>query len=135
MFILICAFTLFITCIVLWYYHSKQKIVLPNWAQTAVLAATIFSLLISIFFPGIRLGTAAEAPTNRKTYETLILYRDVVEASHDELLRYDFYERVQEWNEGYNNHLRMRNNPWFNFLESPSAYEGCDIVSFELRRS
>lgn len=127
---------LLIICIVLLFYHCKSLMPpLPNWAQMLVLGVLIVSAVFTIVFTTGRIVSACSANNHKETYETLILYKDVVEASNDELLRYDFYNRVKEWNDSYNDYLRTLNNTWINYIVSPHSYEGCDVVHFELRRS
>ena len=102
--------------------------------STALICATL-SFAAVLIMSSISLISLAQARTNFDKYETLILYRDVVENSHDELLRWDFYERVEDWNTRYEANLKGSNNPWYSMLFPAKAYEGCDFVAFELRRS
>ena len=108
---------------------------LSNGVEKAALICAVAGGVTAIVMGLVAFAAATQGPTNFKEYETLILYRDVVEDSHDELLRWDFYERVENWNDRYEQNLKNRDNPWYSMLFPESAFEGCDIVTFELRRS
>ena len=112
-----------------------KKIVLPHWLFTAALWTITICGVAIVLLSVLRIASAGSAAANKETYDTLTLYRDVVESSKDELLRYDFYNRVNEWNDDYAAHSRILNNKWIGIIASPNAYNNCDIVLFELRRS
>ena len=112
-----------------------KKIVLPHWLFTVALWTIAICGVAIVLLSVLRIASVGSAAANKETYDTLILYRDVVESSKDELLRYDFYNRVNEWNNDYAAYSRILNNKWIGIIASPNAYNNCDIVLFELRRS
>ena len=112
-----------------------KKIALPRWLLTTCLWIAGICGAAIILLSVLRIASVGSAANNRETYETLILYRDVVDSSKDEMLRYDFYNRINEWNERYVSHLQILENKWISVIASPNAFNNCDIVLFELRRS
>lgn len=131
----ICLF-IAIVSLVLIVLHNTQRIPpLPTAAQLCALTGMFFGAIVSLCLLGCYIINVSQADDRLETYDTLILYRDVVEASNDELLRYNFYERVQKWNERYENHLKTRENNWIGMVDPARGFENCDFVKFELRRS
>lgn len=100
---------------------------------TLFLAFIVFGILTSLSV-GAQLNSTQANKDNLESYESLLLYRDVVEESYDELLRWDFYGRVQTWNNRYADYLEHRNNKWISSFYGAHDYDNCDIVTFELRR-
>lgn len=135
---IIFAIALFLALISIIYVSLRMTNRIPpisNGMESAALVCACLGGVTALVMGIVALSNSTQGPVNFEKYETLILYRDVVEASHDELLRWDFYERVEDWNDRYEQNLKNRDNPWYGMLFPESAYEGCDIVSFELRRS
>lgn len=131
----ICLF-IAIVSLVLIILHNTQRIKpLPNAVQLGAVTGMFLGAIVSLCLIGCYIINVFQADARLETYDTLILYRDVVEASNDELLRYDFYERVQEWNERYESHLKTRENNWIGMIDPVRGFENCDFVKFELRRN
>lgn len=135
---IIFAIALFLALISIIYVALRMTNRIPpisNRMESAALICACLGGITALVLSVIALANSTQGPVNFEKYETLILYRDVVEASHDELLRWDFYERVKDWNDCYEQNLKHRDNIWYGMLFPESAYEDCDIIAFELRRS
>ena len=103
--------------------------------STTVERIIISLLMVAILVGGIWVGSAVCA-TNRRTifadeYNQLKLYQHTIEASTNEYVRFDYYARVQEWNDKYDTYIELESNPWVNwFLFDPMRY--CDKIDFVL---
>ena len=95
--------------------------------------------LAVIICAGIAIGMficsfGGPADTNAE-YEQLILYKPLVENCEDEAIRFDYYERVQEWNENYMDWLRTEDSNWISWSTSDNKYsDSVDFIDFNLRR-
>ena len=49
-------------------------------------------------------------------YEWLTNYQSVVEYSDNEYVRYDYYQRVEEYNDAYENYMKSSNSIWVAFF-------------------
>lgn len=49
-------------------------------------------------------------------YEWLTNYQSVVEYTDNEYVRYDYYQRVQEYNDTYENYMKNSNSIWVAFF-------------------
>ena len=68
-------------------------------------------------------------------YEQLMLYKEIVEETNDEAVRFDFYQRVQEWNENYIAWYELENSNWSDWTISDNKYsENVGLIDFDLRR-
>lgn len=67
-----------------------------------------------------------------ENYE-LNLYHETVNNSHNEYVRYDFYERVKNHNKKYENYIKKSENPFYAPFYNTEDLEGCYPVPFALR--
>ncbi len=67
-----------------------------------------------------------------ENYE-LNLYYEAVNNSHNEYIRYDFYERVKNHNKDYENYIKKSENPFYAPFYNIEDLEGCYPVPFTLR--
>ena len=63
----------------------------------------------------------------------LNLYYETVNNSHNEYVRYDFYERVKDHNKDYENYIKKSENPFYAPFYNVENLEGCYPVPFALR--
>ena len=103
--------------------------------STTVERLTVTLLLIAILIGGFWVGCACNATNKQATfsdeYNQLKLYQYTVETSDNEYLRFDYYNRVQEWNEKYDTYTKLESNSWVSwFLFEPMKY--CGRIDFEL---
>ena len=131
----ICLFIAIVSLVLIILHNTQCIPPLPNAVQLGAVTGMFLGAIVSLCLIGCYIINVSQANARLETYDTLILYRDVVEASNDELLRYDFYERVQKWNERYESHLKTRENNWISMVDPARGFENCDFVKFELRRS
>ena len=105
-----------------------------NCVGVIMVVAAIAIVLLCIA-GGEQLTSHGTNSQNIQEYETLLLYRDVVSDSHDELLRWDYYQRIQEWNDQYVRWTFGRNSNWTRAFYGAHDYDQCDIIDFSLRRN
>ena len=68
-------------------------------------------------------------------YEQLMLYKPLIESCEDEAVRFDYYERVQEWNDRYLDWYRLENSLWLDWTISDNAFSNnVGLIEFDLRR-
>jgi hypothetical protein len=72
--------------------------------------------------------------TNVDEYEMLELYQEAVETSNNEYLRFDYYERVNNWNEFFTNYQNFKSNIWLAPPFMPDLSENAGLIHFFLRQ-
>ena len=103
--------------------------------SSAVEKITVILLILAMLVGGIWAGRALSANSVQSNfsdeYNQLKLYQYTVESSTNEYLRFDYYNRVQEWNSKYDTYTKLESNPWINwFVFEPMKY--CDRIEFAL---
>jgi uncharacterized membrane protein YfhO len=66
------------------------------------------------------------------TYKDLILYKSTVENSMNEYIRYDYYEKVNEYNERYSHIQEGAESPWFSVLYPRNWDSEAEVIIFQL---
>lgn len=106
----------------------KKKTPLDKPFMVAVAIAVAFC------FAAFLISLEGSATTDTE-YEQLMLYKEIVEETNDEAVRFDFYQRVQEWNENYIDWYERENSNWSDWTISDNKYsENIGPIDFELRR-
>ena len=107
--------------------EEKRKICFQTSAITGIVG---FVLVIAWI---ITLSTAPAAlAANQAEYEELMIYKYTVEHSTNEYMRWNYYDRVTEWNEGYLTAQKQAESFWFGPYQF-DLYEGTGLIEFELR--
>ena len=122
------AFVVFIIALIYYYTMPDFKEI----AQPTVGIAGAIALLII----GSWLLTACLAPValaaNQKRYNELMIYKQTVEQSTNEYVRWNYYNKVVDWNEHYEKNVNSTESFWF----GPYLYdvlEGTALIDFQLR--
>lgn len=132
--IIVCAvaFVVF-TSFLVWLY-IKHKDDAPMWV-CGFTALIVFATFICLSAFGINnLSTYTNNEANLAEYEQLKLYYDVVNNSNDELLRWDYYQKCEKWNDKYESYLLARNSIWRAYTVGAHDFDNCDFIQLELRR-
>jgi hypothetical protein len=94
------------------------------------------AIVAVILCPVVRSNFGKECAAKQQEYEELMLYKDLVEESDSERVRYDFYKRVENWNTRYYNAARLMENEqfqnWFGIYWC-NCYYGTGPIEFELK--
>ena len=72
--------------------------------------------------------------TNVDEYEMLSLYKEAVECSDNEYLRFDYYERVNKWNKFYKDYEEFTGNFWLAPPFMPDLSQDAGLIHFFLRQ-
>lgn len=114
--------------VIFWMCHLEKH---PKWMETIVMTLLVPAIVIFAFW-GASLGCASDNRLdNQEEYNQLKLYQYTVEHSTNEYLRYDYYNRVQEWNERYEAIKENEQNPWISWFYFDTM-EGCAPIDFVL---
>lgn len=105
------------------------------WSAALVfLMATAITAVI--LCPVARSNFSNECKAKQQEYEELMLYKDLVEESNSELVKYDFYKKVEDWNTRYYNAARLVEDEqfqnWFGIYWC-NYYYGTGPIEFELK--
>ena len=68
----------------------------------------------------------------KQDYADLTLYQPMVEATENEYIRYDFYNKVREYNENYRVVSEISENGWYGVLTGADWNKGIDTIDFRL---
>lgn len=128
------AFVLMIILGVFIVINEPKKTSISNW--NTVVSAFVILMVISIFtivpWAAISVSVNEIRRDNVSEYEELMLYKNSVEASNNEYLRWNYYEKVQEWNRRYDSAAEKETSFWF----GPYQYDyfiNTERIEFELR--
>ena len=104
---------------------------------TAILTFLVAAAIVAIMLcPIVRSDFKSECKEKQQEYEELMLYKDLVEESDSERVRYDFYQKVENWNTRYYNAARLAEDEqfqnWFGMYWC-NYYYGTGPIEFELK--
>lgn len=100
-----------------------------------------YGFLFSIVFTLVLLVTCISVDTDannsakylRQEYADICIMYDTINESNDEALRYHFYNRINEYNETYDNYVNNLDDIWIKNLIDDDL-DGIEKIDFELRR-
>lgn len=130
LYMLIVAFVIFIVAI-LFACTSKSTSKKSKGVDVVIISG---AFLLSIF---IAVGIAnsdvnARISAMYDTYDNLMLYRETVEASTNEYVRFDYHEKVEEYNAAYDFNLAESEGAVFGWLYLDGWDSGLDYIDFQL---
>lgn len=86
----------------------------PRWAwlnRIIIVFVALSIVLVTII--GVANGVCRSTIKDLAAdYETLTLYQSIVETCNNEYVRFDFYERVNDYNRMYADAAKQSENPW-----------------------
>ena len=126
---LLCVMALTAIAIVVTVIFGYQKNATMRKIIAIGLAASLLLGGFAIVFGGIVGNTANELAT---TYHDLVLYQSTVEHSTNEYVRYDYYDKVVEYNEAYVDYMVAAQGKWLGGLYPANWDEGIAIIDFQL---
>lgn len=130
-------FALVATIVLAFYigFNEKKKESLPHWNTVVALFTAVMVVAGLTLIPWITF--AASAPgiveDNVAEYEELMIYKYTVEQSTNEYLRWNYYEKIEDWNRRYESNREKIENPsfWFSCYEH-DLFAGTSYIEFEL---
>lgn len=114
--------------VIFWICHMKRH---PKWMETLIAILLIPAVAIFAIWAAVFGTSGSDRLHNQEEYSQLKLYQYTVENSTNEYLRYDYYERVQEWNERYETIKENESDPWLSWFYF-DPMEGCGPIDFVL---
>lgn len=126
---LLCVMALTAIAIVVTVIFGYQKNATMRKIIAIGLAASLLLSGFAIVFGGIVGNTADELAA---TYHDLVLYQTTVEHSTNEYVRYDYYDKVVEYNEAYADYMIAAQGKWLGGLYPANWDEGIAIIDFQL---
>ena len=121
------ALLVFIVAMVLYYKAPEHE----NIAQlTAGIAGSIAVILVGSWILTVCLAPAALAG-NQERYNELMIYKQTVEQSTNEYVRWDYYNKVLDWNEYYEENANPAESFWFGPYQH-DVFEGTALIDFQL---
>lgn len=107
-------------------YHKRRKF------QKAIAAGLILSVILCAF-AGIYTSAVSNAVNDlTAVYEDLTLYQSTIERSTNEYVRYDYYEKITEYNEMFLAHQGQMQDKWFGALYPKGWDENITFIDFQL---
>lgn len=73
--------------------------------------------------------------TVEEEYYALINYKQIIEETDNEFIRYDFYQKIEEWNDQYYTYQRNSKNPLINIFYDFKPYKNCQPIEFNLKHT
>lgn len=97
---------------------------------TAGIAGAIAVLIIGFWILTIFLAPVALA-ANQERYDELMIYKQTVEQSTNEYVRWNYYDKVLDWNEHYEENANPAESFWFGPYQH-DVFEGTALIDFQL---
>lgn len=97
-----------------------------------VTIALIGSIVYFAMCIGIVIGVKCDTAKCQAEYIDLMLYYNTVDNSTNEYVRYNYFNKVQEYNEWYARLAAYESNFWIGNLMHESWLNGCSLIDFQL---
>ena len=119
------ALLVFIVAMVLYYKAPEHE----NIAQlTAGIAGSIAVILVGSWILTVFLAPVA-LTANQERYNELMICKQTVEQSTNEYVRWNYYDKVLDWNEYYEENAKE--SFWFGPYQH-DVFEGTALIDFQL---
>lgn len=114
--------------------NEHRKTSISNWNTVVSVFAILMAVSMLAIVPWITIAASVDTfrRDNVAEYEELMLYKHSVEVSNNEYLRWNYYEKVQDWNRRYDSAAEKETSFWF----GPYQYDyfiNTERIEFELR--
>ena len=110
------------------YYRAPER---KDIAQpTAGIAGAMAVLIVGFWILTIFLSPVALA-ANQERYNELMIYKQTVEQSTNEYVRWNYYDKVLDWNEHYEENANPAESFWFGPYQH-DVFEGTALIDFQL---
>lgn len=114
--------------IVMLAFGQNKNEILRRIVTTALIGSVVcFSLCMIIGFSG-----KEDCARCVSKYEDLMLYYTTVNNSTNEYVRYNYYDKVQDYNEYYTRLVGYKDDFWIGNLVDESWLDGCGLIDFQL---
>ena len=121
------ALLVFIVALVFYYRVPERKDIAK---PTAGIAGAVAILIVGAWILTICLAPIALA-ANQERYDELMIYKQTVEQSTNEYVRWNYYGKVLDWNEHYEENANPVESFWFGPYQH-DVFEGTALIDFQL---
>jgi ABC-type transport system involved in Fe-S cluster assembly fused permease/ATPase subunit len=107
----------------------------PKWAwlNRVIIAMIVLALICGIFAIIGNVAASIQMKDLIEDHETLLTYFNAVEYSENEYMRFDYYNRVNDFNERYNTVIEQSNSLWVGWFYDLDLIKDIGPVDFYLR--
>ena len=126
LYMLIAAFAIFVVLIIFTLATKSSK----GLGGVTISGIFLFFTFITIAIANSDVNARISAMYD--TYDNLMLYHETVETSTNEFVRFDYHEKVEEYNAAYDFNLAESEGAVFGWLYLPGWDDGLDYIDFEL---
>lgn len=127
---IVCALIATATALVMWIFRCGRSVVFQHilvWSLAGV-------LLFSLFSAGFSSSMRNELAALQNEYNDLMVYYDIVNNSTDEVVRYDYYTDVLDYNERYRRLQEDNKSFWIGCFMTDEEMESLLTIDFCLRQ-
>lgn len=126
LYMLIIAFIVFVIAIIFAGGSKNSK----NAGAVIISGAFLLFIFVVVVIANSDINTRISAM--HSTYDNLMLYREIVEDSTNEYVRFDYYEKVEGYNAAYDFNLAESEDTMFGWLYNDGWDSGIDYIDFQL---
>lgn len=116
-----------IVALAFWYRAPERRDISQ---PVAGISGAIAILVIGVWIICALIAPGALAD-NQDTYTELMIYKQTVEQSTNEYVRWNYYDKVCEWNERYKSAANQPESFWFGPYQH-DVFEGTTLIDFQL---
>lgn len=127
---IICALVAIATALVMWIFRCGHFVVFQHILTWSLAGALLFCILSAAFSSNMRNELAAL----QNEYNDLMVYYDIVNNSTDEVVRYDYYTDVLDYNERCRRLQRDNKSFWVGCFMTDEEMESLPAIDFCLRQ-
>jgi glucan phosphoethanolaminetransferase (alkaline phosphatase superfamily) len=127
---IICALVAIATALVMWIFRCGRFVPL----QHILIWSLAGALLFGIFSAGFASGMRDELDTLQNEYNDLMVYYDIVNNSTDEVVRYDYYTNVLNYNKRCRQLQEDNKSFWIGCFMTDEEMETLPTIDFCLRQ-
>lgn len=109
----------------------------PNWAwlDQIIFFVLAFSVVLGTVCGCMKRDYGREVRNLTEEFEDITLYHETVSLSSNEYVRFNFYERVREYNKAYLDTVKESENIFYGALYPKNWAEGLTTIEFMLREN
>jgi hypothetical protein len=104
---------------------------MPDWVGKVVFPVFVIGVTFAVVVFAIWLTNIDAPENNRIEYEELLIYLPVIEATDNEYVRFDYYQKIKDWNNRFDSGMKMKDNIWISDIVGDS-FKGCGRINFYL---
>lgn len=108
------------------------KYSLRSYLGLTLICLLVVSLLMGCWNAQVCHRASSDVQELKATYNDLTLYQDTVSYCANEYVRFDFYIKVQEYNEAYNKYLKTCEDGWVNCWYKADKVADISTIDFYL---